>query len=165
MGSLVNLLSEASQLVSLVAESGGELSPELEKLLDSNTQDIAVKCDNYSLVLSEMESRAEYLKSKAKEFTDAAKAIENAEERLRDHLKSVLLSLPENKIEGVNYKFSLARSKPKVEVDQEKLPSDYWRETIKFEPDKIKIGEHLAAGKQISGARLVESYSLRKSVK
>ena len=63
------------------------------------------------------------------------------------------------KVKGLLFTVYMAKNQPSVVIDEELLPKKYFVQ--KLTPDKATIKELLKAGKNIKGAALQESRSLR----
>jgi len=146
----------------LLIESNGEVTEELNQLLEINENNLALKVDSYKYVIDGLEDAIEFFKHKEDEAKRVRKSYEAFIDSMKERLKLTIQSLNTNEIVGNEYRFSLATGKPKVEIiDVEKLPASYVREKVTYEPDKIKIGEALQNGEIVDGARLVETNTLR----
>lgn len=78
-------------------------------------------------------------------------------DRLREYLKTEMEHMGIKKIECPLFTLSLRLNPASVEVfDARMLPLTYWRQPPAPEPmpDKIKIAQDLAAGKDVPGARV-----------
>jgi hypothetical protein len=159
--SLALLISEAAVIEQKLIESNGELTPEIEALLSVTEVELPEKIDNYSIVLERFGALAKFYKERAKFFAEISKRCEAAEERLKGNIKDAMTELNKTELFGNEVKFCLARTKPKLIVDDEgKSPKEYKREVVTIEVDKDRLRDDLSIG-PIEGAHLEESYSLR----
>lgn len=164
MSSLRSLVADHSDLIMDIIENEGELDEASEKALLDITGDIENKVDGYAVLVERIELEEKYFKAKSDEVLIIAKRLSNLKNNLKDNVKSAMLDMDVKKLVGDNMAFTLVRGKPSVEVDEERLPAKYLSETITYRADKKLIGDELKEGKEIDGARLIESYSLRKKV-
>lgn len=158
------LVSQANSLAEALLESGGELTPEIESALTINEKELGLKVDSYAIFVDRLEYEAGYFKAKAKELQAAAKVLENAQERLKENLKNAMRALKQDEIKGQDYKFKLSRSRPKLILDEKVLPGDFKTQVVSYEPDKDKIQDAINAGLEVPGAKIEETFSLRKYI-
>lgn len=157
MGSktLPALIKEASDIANLLAETGGEITPEIEAIIDQNGVELSAKVDAYWFVMQELEARASYAKMRSGEWDAAglacAKAYDSMKERIHHAMKS--LDLPE--IQGREVLFRRQANPPKVVIDDEKkIPGSYFVSEVKTTLDKKKLGEDLKSGQEVAGAHI-----------
>lgn len=162
----MNIINEFSRLDSILIESGGELTEELEQALALNEKNLQSKVDGYKLYIEHLEKRAEYFKQIENEAKDARKMFENVQDRLKDRIKSVMSFLNVNEIEGESYRFKLIDGKDKLVIHNESLISDeYKKEVVSLELDKEKLMKDLQAGLKIDGVDIQVVKSLRTYIK
>lgn len=112
----------------------------------------AEKRDKMAWFLQECEDRAGSFRAEIYRMQRRQKALENAAERLRNYIVSVMETMGLEKIEGTVTTWSLAKNPDRVSVEGE-VPAEFQRVTI--EPDKIKIKDALQEGKAVPNCRLV----------
>lgn len=164
MSSLVDIYKEYNALESLIIESNGELNETLEVWLAEIDALLEQKADSYSFALDRFESSAEMLRAKAKQYLDAAKALENTRERLKDRIKFVMQATGKSEIKGSDITFKLSNSAPKLVIDEDNLSGQYKIAVTQVLPDKERIKTDLKAGKEIEGARFEPVKSLRVNI-
>ena len=144
---------EYRKLEEALEESGGELSPDLESMLNLLTEAREQKIENIMYLINNNEAYIEALKAKENELYEKRKRAEKQIENLKN-LISFLVPKGEKLKAGI-FSISWRKTPEKVDVyDMEKLPEVYKR--IKEEPDKKLILETLKQGAIIEGAKLVE---------
>jgi hypothetical protein len=148
-----------TQLEFLVSEE----EPDNEAIADL-LQQIASKFDNAVEAIEELKGRAQAAKELADKATARRKALENAQERIKNYLIWAGNINP-LVLQGEVFKGSIY-TKESVEVDKEAL--DVLPETLKrvktiVEPDKKAIKERLLSGEEIPGAKLIVKQHLRIS--
>lgn len=162
MTTLKDLVKTSNELEESLYESGGELTPELEAQLTELKDKLPTKIDNYAVIIERAEMQAEYLKAKADKLNAIRKGLDTLVDRLKENLKEAAQTMDVQALEGSEYKVSVSRTKPKVDVtDMSLLTDEYLERVVTFKVNKEKISEALKAGQQVHGARLLESYSVR----
>lgn len=159
---LMSIADDALALERLILEAGGELSPELEAWIAEIDTKLSQKADAYSFVMDRFESTAKLLRERAEKFTVAARSLDSASKRINERIKAAIMSMERTEVRGTDIVFKLQRSAPALELDEKQIPQEY--QILTYAPDKKRITEELKAGKQIPGASLRQSYSLRTHV-
>lgn len=159
--SLLALVSESQNMTKLLIESGGVLTAEMEAALANVEVKLPAKIDAYASVLERMEMEEEFWKAKAKQYQAIAKGCSNVRDRLKDALKLAAENLQTDELVGIEMRFKVTNTNPKLMVDQQLLSEDYLTRTVSFEPNNELIREELRAGKEVPGAWFSPSKSLR----
>jgi hypothetical protein len=163
--SLVALTEDYQRLMGLLMETGGELTPEIEKELEVNTEMLAAKADKYEFITSKLEAEEAYFKAKADSYTRVARACANARQRLRDAIKFSMQQTGKTEIIGEDTTFCIVNGAPKLVIkDPGVVPKNYVVETIVRDLDKDKIKADLKAGKSVPGAEFEPVYQLRTKI-
>lgn len=160
---LRDLITSSNDLMARIAESGGELSPELEQeltQLDLSTKD---KITSYWGLLRHIKAMAESLGSMATFYANGEKSLWQAHKRIRGALKNALLSVENKELVGNGIVFKLRNSKATLVVDANLIEEDYLYTVVSTQINKDKIREDLEAGIPVKGAQLVESFALIES--
>lgn len=167
--SLLAMTAEAAQLeTALMAHAEahlGEISPELERMLEEVEAKLAVKADSYKYLLDRLKYSAEMLWGQAESFDRAAKQLDMAQERLRDRIKQVMIMRETQEVNGVNWRWRLQAAAPKLEVDLDQLPHELKIEKVTYAPNRELINELLRAGKEVPGVKVVPVTTLRSYVR
>lgn len=156
---LYELTTEAIELASILENE--ELTPELEERLKINQNELQAKSINYAKLIRNIEAENEMLDNEIKRL----KAMKEARERNLDRLKSNVLAAMQaagvEKIESPIFKLSVRRSEA-VEVSMvELLPDEFTTIKTTVNPNKVAIKNAIKEGKSVTGATIVENYSLQ----
>lgn len=158
------MVLEFNNIVSAIAEAGGELTPELEAAFDGMGAQIQVKADSYAFVMDRLDAEAEFWKKRAEQFSRVAKSCKNLKERLNDSIKMAMKQLGTDEVHGVDMRFKLTRMAPKLVIQESLLPSEYKMVVTETVPDKERIKADLANKCEVPGAVMEEVLALRKYV-
>ena len=144
---------EYRKLEEALEESGGELSPDLESMLNLLTEAREQKIENIMYLINNNEAYIDALKAKESELYEKRK---RAEKQIKNLKSLISLLVPKGeKLKAGIFSVSWRKTPAKAEVyDMEKLPEVYKR--IIEEPDIRLILETLKQGATIEGAKLVE---------
>lgn len=161
----------ADQNVSLIRDiedAGGELDERLELLVDDISTKLAQKVDRYAGLLSDLEDSLDKTKRLIKELQAQAKNKEHTINRLEGSVKSAMLTMNVDKLEGdvSSFQMGTAGGVAKLNIDEDLLPKEeqYWIKEVVMKPDKEGIRRDLTDGEVIPGASLTRSYTLKRKV-
>lgn len=164
MPTIYEISEDMAALDALLAETGGEITPEAEAAFAAFEAELAAnlhsKTDAYCALIAEIDARAAARKAEAKRLADRAKTDERAADALRERLRFVWETRKLGKVETDRFTVSLAKNGGKAPLDircgVEDLPA--WavkRETV-VTVDKDAIRARLDAGEPLDFASLME---------
>lgn len=152
--SLVEIVSQFSDLERQLVDACGDLTPEMEQMLVLNDQDLRIKVDAYRAIMDRLKAEIKYQLDIENEHKAARQTLENRLKWLVDNLKFNMNSMDRRELEGYRYIFKLSVRKPTLQIDTKLLPPEYLKEVIYKEPDKEAIEANLAMGAVIPGAEM-----------
>jgi len=97
-------------------EAGGELTPEVEALLEEASADFNEKVERVALKVKQLEGHAAAIDSEIDRLQRRAAARYNAAKRLKEHLQMCLEAAGRDKVEGLLCTVALQKNPPKLEV-------------------------------------------------
>lgn len=154
MASLYQLNNAYAQLQQMI-EDGQE---GLEDTLASITDAVEEKLEAYAMVIKNIESDVEGIKSEEKRLAERRKIMENGITRMKQAIAETLQGSGQDKVKTEKFTFSFRKSS-KVEVsDIDSLPQEYVK--VERTISRSELAKALKAGEQIEGAQLVENQSL-----
>ena len=164
MPTIYEISEDMAALDALLAETGGEITPDAEAAFAAFEAELAAnlhsKTDAYCALLAEIDARAAARKAEAKRLADRAKTDERAADALRERLRFVWETRKLGKVETDRFTVSLAKNGGKAPLDircgVDELPA--WaikRETV-VTVDKDAIRSRLDAGEPLDFASLME---------
>lgn len=154
MASLYQLNNAYAQLQQMI-EDGQE---GLEDTLDSITDAVEEKLEAYAMVIKNIESDVEGIKSEEKRLAERRKVMENGVVRMKQAIAETLQNSGQDKVKTEKFTFSWRKSS-KVEVSNiDSLPQQYVK--VERTISRSELAKALKAGEQIEGAQLVENQSL-----
>lgn len=124
MATLKEIIDQTSELESIIEQSGGELTPELEQALEQVTKDLEAKIDGYGYLMRKMKSNIDASKQLIKDMQATVKAKENGYNRLKDHIAYVMNMRNDRRLEGSTFTASL-RTTTSLEVDEDAIIAPY----------------------------------------
>lgn len=163
MSSLIQLIDTASALERALVQSGGEVTPDIEKMLEVTDVQLPEKVDSYALVIDRMDSIERFYKTKAEMYLSLAKSAANVSSRCEANLKTAMQALGTTEIEGFDIRYVLVNSNPACVIEDESLIDGAYKitETV-TKVDKKRLAEDLKLGVPVPGAKLERGQSLRR---
>lgn len=161
MPSFNEILDEIDNILSVPDE---ELTEEQKAAFEEYASELAEqeaeKIDAFVQFLRSRQAKIDYLREEARAFTNAARAIENKLERLKEHYQYVMQSHGVTKVSGNVFTASI-RKTAVADVDEAKLPEQWWNVKTTRTPAKADILRALKRGEEVPGATITHTYSLR----
>jgi len=164
MSTLFELSAEANRLEELLLESGGELTPEFELWLDQINTELEAKADSYAHVIDKLNANISMLKANAQAYTQAARSLENAQERIKSRIKEALEAMERTQLKGHRKAFVLSSCAPRLVINEAELDSSYTIIKTEHIPDKERIKAALKDGIEVKGAHFEGDKALRITV-
>ena len=162
--SLLAIANEVNSLETMLLESQGEITEEIEKFLSVKETHLPDKVDSYYFIMEGMKSKEALYKAQADRYAVAAKSFKNAQETLKERLKLAMAEMSLDEIKGHAWRFKLSASKPSLVIeDQSLIPDAYFVLETTRVLEKDRLLEDLKIG-QVAGAKLEPSSSLRSYV-
>lgn len=172
---LAELELEYAHILELVEESEGEITPELEEMLQVHEADRNKKLMGYYYLVTRFENEEEMVDREIKRLKLIKEQKKKRADLLKNHMLRALFLFGKDtgkagkslfKME-VQYGDSIItlgtrRSEAVMITSEDDLPAEYWRRppVPDMEVDKVKIKEALGEGKEVPGAELKTNFSL-----
>ena len=161
--SLIEISAKIEQILMMIIESGGEVTPESFDELELFRGKLEQKGESIAFVIKGViEGRIDRLKALKEQVCAKLRAEENARDRLRTYLKEAMIATDTKKIKGDLYSITLREPSKIIEViDDKKTPAKYITvETIQ-KIDSRAILADLKAGIDVPGYKLADGdYSI-----
>lgn len=136
-------------------------SDEALKVLDEIDQDIEEKAESIAKVLKNLEAEADAYKEESKRLGDKAKAAENKAASLKAYLESHIKATGKKKFKKGVFTFSIQKNPPRAVVEDEAAIDKLYFIEQAPKLDKKSLLKDLKDGKEVKGAHLEQSESLR----
>jgi len=175
--SLWQLGSEAQELTTAISQLAEQLETEdpeqralalaeLEAALlaeEGNKKALAAKADATCWVIEHLRGQATYRSQQAKRLTDLARSDASRADALEESLVFVLTQLQPaaTRFSFPDHELSSRKSQAVVIDDEQALDAEWLAIKTTSQPDKAAIKEALKAGRQITGAQLLNRRSWR----
>lgn len=158
---LIELSSLSNQIEQAIQDNNGEIGLELEALMDRVGEQMATKVDQVDHAFDMLDAMAAIWKKRKDEAARIQKSYETAYERLQGLVKASAQVMGVDEIKGVTRRFKISKS-TRMEIIDDQLDVRYKDCEMIFKPNRERVKEALTAGKEIVGAKLVETTSVRR---
>lgn len=164
--SLFDLINQSNQIEELLVESNGEVTEEIDLLLNLNEVTLKAKIDTYHSIIETLESKSEYWANKAEQFNKISKACIKTQERIKGFIKSTMLAQNLTELQGNNVRIKLSKTSGTLNiVDEKAIPNKFIQIKQIAEIKKSEIKDAIKNGETVNGCELVQGYSLRSYLK
>lgn len=152
-----------ARLEDLLTETEGEITPEIEALMDeqlANEYAVSKKFDGYGYAIGQLTSEADFIKERIAALQERLTVKERAAKRLKDRLKAFMEGAGLKQVEGDYYIFRVQRNGGKVPVVMDEslcandVPEHFRR--VMYRIDHAAIYNALKEGEELDFAKLGE---------
>ena len=127
----------------------------IQDTLEALQGDIEDKADNITKLIRELELSAEAKKAEANRLWESAASDLKKSESLKKYLEMNLIHAGIKKIDTGLFKIGFLKGREVVEVDESKLPDNYWKvEEVRKPMSKTDLKVRLKSGVEIDGVKL-----------
>ena len=158
---LYGITAEMQNLLALIEENAGELTPELEQALSINEGQFVAKAEDYGHAILNLKAMAAAAKAEKDRLANLQKFYENACKRLENALTQAMQVFDRPKVENGSMRLSLRHSEATEVDDLDQLPAEYKTTKVEVVADKTAIKKAIQGGQSVPGAHLVENVSLQ----
>lgn len=130
-----------------------EAGEDVQDTIDALQLSMEDKIEGLVKVIRNFEASAEAKKNEAKRLKEQAEKDQANADRLKDWIKLNLIRLGKKKVETDLFKVTVTKPREKVEVDETRLPDDYF--IIKREPISKTELKKLVKEQEIPGVQIV----------
>jgi hypothetical protein len=159
--SLFQITQDRVTLEEIMDELGGDLSPEMEKALELNKEQLERKGESYIVILEQLHAYVEFNKRYAEQAERNIRRATNSIGRLKANLLAAakVFGAFDAGIHHVGTRKSHA-----VHIENENLiPETYKNRLVTMAPDKKKIADAIRTGATVEGASLKTTFTLKIS--
>ena len=161
MSNIYQITGEYQNLVRILTENEGELTPEIEQALAINKDELQAKGINYGFVIKNIDAEIDIIDSEIKRLQGLKKVRTNAIERLKTTLQSAMELYEIQELKTPIIKINFRKSESTEFSNVADIPEDYI--TIKMEriPNKVAIKDAIKQGIEVPGAFIQTNYNLQ----
>lgn len=161
MSNIYQITGEYQNLVRILTENEGELTPEIEQALAINKDELQAKGINYGFVIKNIDAEIDIIDSEIKRLQGLKKVRTNAIERLKTTLQGAMELYEIQELKTPIIKINFRKSESTEFSNVADIPEDYI--TIKMEriPNKVAIKDAIKQGIEVPGAFIQTNYNLQ----
>lgn len=153
----ISLYEMTNDLVELMDVPIEEMTPEIkEEIMNNIMEMIKGKSENTIKYLRNMETRIIALKAEEKRIKEYRQSEEKKYDRLKKYFVECLVKADMKSLDTNLGKICIRKAPASVEVNEEILHKEFFKEEIVRKVDKTYIKQLLKEGIAVEGARLVE---------
>lgn len=161
MKSLYEITADAKQIMAMLEENEGELTPELEQALIINQGEVQIKSQNYALAIKIVENDINYIEEEIARLQALKKAKTNTVQRMRESVSNAMEMYGIDKIETPTLKMFFRKSESVTIINEDIIPDTFITVKTVRTPNKTKIKEAIKEGQSVYGAVLDVNYNLQ----
>lgn len=128
--------------------------------LNEVTEEIEEKAENIAKLIKSIELDAAAIKEEESRLASKRKSLEGRAKNLKEYLEGAMRAVDKKKIKGKLFSFNIQKNPASLDIyDTSMIPKDYIKVVETF--DNAEIKKALKEGKEVPGAILMQSESLR----
>lgn len=155
----------SSKVESILIETGGELTPELEDLLafkDYSEAQLKASVDIVAMTTERLQSTINYYEQNVEMINKILSSLVKASDKLISNVGEQMSLYDIDTLAGLQREFKFKLNPPSVEIlDELEIPSDFKEIKVIETISKKKIKQSLDLGQIVPGARMVQKRSLK----
>lgn len=157
MSNLYEISNELARINDELEATGGEITTEIEALLDSCNLEFKDKCLNIGNWLLNIDGKVEALDKEIVRLVNRKNAAENLKSRLKEYVKTSMERAEINKLDFPSFTLAVQKNPASCEIwDEKRIPARF----ITIVPEqkvvnKKAVLEAMKKGEEIEGATLV----------
>jgi hypothetical protein len=159
MKSLYEITATHQEIINKIEYMEGELTPEVEKMLELSEHNLEVKSLAYLEVINRKSSFNMMVDDEIKRLQALKKRNSNIVTRLKDNLLNAVKTF--GGFDVGTQSFSTRKSTSVEVLDVNSLPNEFKTLKLTESANKILLKEAIKQGKEIDGVRLVENTNLK----
>ena len=161
MANIYKIETEYRDLISVLVENGGELTPELEQALQINQKDLYRKSESYAYAIKELSGEIDIIKSEIERL----QALINQRDKSISRMKETVLKAMElyeiDKIETPMIKISVRESEAVEVINENQIDPIFKVKKVTTTISKSAIKEAIKSGINVNGVVIKKNKSLQ----
>lgn len=158
---LAEIVYESNQIEEALIRSGGEITPEIEKMIAIVDTKLPAKVEGYVGIVRRMERLVMYYEDLANRFIRLAQGAGDVAGSCKSRMQEAMETMGVKEINGIHARFALQSTKAVEIEDEKKIPGDYIVTETVTKIEKKRIAEDLKRGVTVPGASFKENHHVR----
>ena len=153
MENLYELAGDLERINNEIINAEGEITPELEAMLDGFTAALDKKAGGIIRWTLNLKGKRDALQNEIDRLTNRKRMVERLDKRLKEYVHLCMLKAGMKKLEYDTFTVAVQKNPPSVEVvDEEKISGGYKEIIRTVKIDKKRLLDDMKAGAEIDGA-------------
>ena len=153
--SLYELSSELQRINEEIITAEGEITPELETMLDGFTTALDKKTGGIIRWTLNLKGKQQAIQNEIDRLTTRKRMVDNLDKRLKNYVHVCMVKAGMKKLEYDTFTVAIQKNPPSVEIeDEEKIDGKYKEIVQVVKLDKKQILSDMKAGAEVEGAIL-----------
>ena len=161
MSNIYKIETEYRDLISVLVENGGELTPELEQALQINQKDLYRKSESYAYAIKELDGEIDIIKSEIERLQTLITKRDKSISRMKETVLKAMELYEIDKIETPMIKISVRKSEVVEVINENQIEPIFKVEKVTTTISKSAIKEAIKSGASIDGAIIKINKSLQ----
>ena len=124
-------------------------------------EELKSKSNSILKYIRNLDSEKEIISTEIERLEKIKKSKESKIKRLKEYLLNIMLQLDSKKIETDIGSYGIRKSTKVDILDEDKIPNEFIKLKTERVIDKVAIGNYIKTYGEVSGARIIENYSLQ----
>ncbi len=124
-------------------------------------EELKSKSDSILKYIRNLDSEKEIISIELERLEKIKKSKESKIKKLKEYLLNIMLQLDSKKIETDIGSYGIRKSTKVDILDEDKIPNEFIKLKTERVIDKVAIGNYIKTYGEVSGARIIENYSLQ----
>jgi translation elongation factor EF-G len=152
--SIYDIRMDHVRLIQIIEDNDGEVTPEIEGLLQLTGEEFENKALSYALVTKHFEDEETILTKEIERLSSRLRQVVKRKDLFRQVLSSAMQQFGVEKIETATLRLSFRKSQSVEILDETIIPDRYFDNRTITTVSKTRIKEDLKEGKVVPGASL-----------
>ena len=161
MANIYKIETEYRDIISVLVENGGELTPEIEQALQINQKDLYRKSESYAYAIKELDGEIDIIKSEIERLQALISKRDKSISRMKETVLKAMELYEINKIETPMIKISVRESEVIEIINENQIEPIFKVEKVTINISKSAIKEAIKSGISVDGAIIKKNKSLQ----
>ena len=161
MANIYKIETEYRDIISVLVENGGELTPEIEQALQINQKDLYRKSESYAYAIKELDGEIDIIKSEIERLQALISKRDKSISRMKETVLKAMELYEIEKIETPMIKISVRESEAVEIINENQIEPIFKVEKVTYTISKAGIKEAIKSGISVAGAIIKKNKSLQ----
>ena len=161
MANIYKIETEYRDIISVLVENGGELTPEIEQALQINQKDLYRKSESYAYAIKELDGEIDFIKSEIERLQALISKRDKSICRMKETVLKAMELYEINKIETPIIKISVRESEVVEIINENQIEPIFKVEKVTINISKSAIKEAIKSGINVNGVVIKKNKSLQ----